>query len=43
MRVNHLAGERVITGFCRYLDDMIRCDDLRWRFSQRICEIESLR
>jgi len=43
MRVDSIDGERIITGFCRYLDQLVRGHDGRWRFSERVCEIESLR
>jgi len=34
---------RSMRAFGRYLDDMRRCPDGRWRFRERIAEIESLR
>jgi hypothetical protein len=34
-------GRPVVHGFGRYLDRLARCDDGRWRFLERIAEIEA--
>ena len=37
------GGDRSMRAFGRYLDRMVRVDDGRWRFEERIAEIESMR
>jgi hypothetical protein len=41
LRVDDLAGRREIVGFGRYVDRLVRCRDGRWRFEERIVELES--
>jgi SnoaL-like domain len=41
LRVDDLDGERVIYAFGRYLDELARGADGRWRFTTRVAEIES--
>ncbi len=36
------TGPTQIVASGRYLDDLVRCDDGRWRFSERIAEIDDL-
>jgi len=35
------GGAPNIMAFGRYRDSLVRCDDGRWRFSERICETEA--
>lgn len=41
LRVDDLAGRREIVAFGRYVDLLVRCPDGRWRFSERVVELES--
>jgi hypothetical protein len=41
MRVDDEDGARVIYAFGRYLDELVRGADGRWRFTRRVAEIES--
>lgn len=41
LRLDDLDGERVVYAFGRYLDELVRCADGRWRFAVRIAEVES--
>ena len=41
MRLDDVDGERLITAFGRYIDRLRRCGDGRWRFTERIVELES--
>jgi hypothetical protein len=41
MRVDDADGERIVYAFGRYLDHLVRGPDGRWRFTERIAEIES--
>jgi hypothetical protein len=43
LRLDEVDGERVIYAFGRYLDELVRCPDGRWRFAVRIAEVESRR
>lgn len=40
-RLDEIDGDRRIKAFGRYLDDLERCPDGRWRFRRRLAEIES--
>jgi len=42
VKLDEKAGDRVMSAFGRYIDDMVRSPDGRWRFRERIAEIESL-
>jgi hypothetical protein len=42
VRVDELNGDRVITAYGRYLDDLVRCEDGRWRFEKRRIDLQSL-
>jgi hypothetical protein len=42
VRVDERDGQSVIVAFGRYLDRLVPCADGRWRFEQRIAEIETL-
>jgi len=42
VRLDDQAGERIMSAFGRYIDDMVRAPDGRWRFRERIAEIESM-
>jgi hypothetical protein len=35
--------EPIVRVFGRYLDKLVRCPDGRWRFRERIAEVESMR
>jgi hypothetical protein len=35
--------EPIVRVFGRYLDRLVRCPDGRWRFRERIAEVESMR
>lgn len=41
-RLDERPGEPRITSFGRYLDRLLACPDGRWRFEERIAEIEAL-
>jgi hypothetical protein len=41
-RLNDSAQGPVLRSFGRYIDELVRCDDGRWRFRQRTLERESL-
>jgi hypothetical protein len=43
VRVDDLAGVATIYAFGRYLDELVRGVDGRWRFAVRIAEVESRR
>jgi hypothetical protein len=43
LRLDDVDGERVVYAFGRYLDELVRCADGRWRFAVRIAEVESRR
>jgi hypothetical protein len=43
LRLDDVDGERVVYAFGRYVDELARCADARWRFRHRIAEIESRR
>jgi SnoaL-like domain len=43
MRLDHVDGERIVYAFGRYLDELVRGEDGRWRFARRIAEVESRR
>jgi hypothetical protein len=42
LRVDERGPERIISAFGRYIDQLVRCEDGRWRFSYRRIELESL-
>jgi hypothetical protein len=42
MRLDDIENRRVITAFGRYFDKMLRCADGRWRFVERLVELESM-
>jgi SnoaL-like domain len=41
VRVDDIAGRREIVAFGRYVDRLMRCPDHRWRFVERVVELES--
>jgi SnoaL-like domain len=41
LRVDDLAGRREIVAFGRYIDRLVRCADSRWRFEERLVDLES--
>jgi 3-phenylpropionate/cinnamic acid dioxygenase small subunit len=43
LRLDDVDGERVVYAFGRYRDELVRCTDGRWRFAERIAEVESRR
>ena len=43
LRLDHVDGERVVYAFGRYLDELVRGADGRWRFAVRVAEVESRR
>jgi hypothetical protein len=43
VRIDDDEGERVLYAFGRYLDELARGADRRWRFTSRVAEIESRR
>ncbi|HEV3309755.1 MAG TPA: nuclear transport factor 2 family protein [Chloroflexota bacterium] len=42
LRVDEAGPDRIISAFGRYIDQLERCEDGRWRFSERRIELESL-
>jgi SnoaL-like domain len=41
VRLDDLNGMPTVYAFGRYLDELVRCGDGRWRFAVRIAEVES--
>jgi 3-phenylpropionate/cinnamic acid dioxygenase small subunit len=41
-RIDARDGVRTITALGRYRDRLVRCEDERWRFVERVAEVESL-
>lgn len=41
LRVDDLADRREVVAFGRYFDKLTRCQDGRWRFAERIVDLES--
>jgi hypothetical protein len=42
MRLDDIDNQRVVTAFGRYFDKMLRGADGRWRFIERLVELESM-
>ena len=40
-RIDEIDGQRIIVAFGRYIDLLTRCPDSRWRFIERVVELES--
>ena len=42
LRVDETDGLLHVRGFGRYVDRLVRCDDGRWRFVERVVEVEAI-